>query len=92
PPDNIWSIFRAIVVRSGNTILADAQAYLDDRLMLLRRSDIALFGDGTDAMIALKRALGSRDWRAAMERCRVFHDERIAAAADLAFHFGRGAS
>lgn len=87
---DIWTTFRAIVTRCGDTILSDVHRYLDGRLLLLRRCDTALFGDTRPAATELRRALLDHDRGRIEQHIRVFHERRIAAASDIALLFGRG--
>lgn len=87
---DIWTTFRAIVEGCGDTILSDVHRYLNGRLLLLRRCDIALFGDTRPAAIELRRTLLDRNLGQSAQHIRMFHKQRIAVASDIALHFGRG--
>jgi len=87
---DIWAVFRRIVDACGEAIVSDLHRYLDDRLKLVRRCDTALFGDAASAAIALQRVLFERNLDQAHDQIRAFHEQRIAAAAEIALVFGRG--
>ncbi|RZF60855.1 GntR family transcriptional regulator [Sphingomonas populi] len=92
PPADIWATFRAIVEACGETIVSDVHRYLDDRLKLVRRCDIALLEDSASAAIPLQRVLLEHNLDEAHHQIRAFHERRIAAAAEIALVFRRGSA
>lgn len=87
-----WTSFRRIVEASGDAMLCDVHRYLADRLRLVRRYDEALFGTELEMAAELEQALAHRDLARAARTLERFHHDRVAAAAELALRFGRGAA
>lgn len=89
-PADLWKTLRAIVEASGNTILSDVHRYLDGRLKLIRRAEIALLG-GTDPLfIDLFQTLIDQDLDIVRDRIHKFYEQRISMSADIALFLGRG--
>ena len=86
---DIWETLRAIVEASGNTILSDVHRYLDGRLKLIRRAEIALLG-GTESLAAdLRQTLIDQDLDIARGKIHEIYKQRISMSAEIALLLGR---
>lgn len=61
PSADIWEMLCAIVDASGNTILSDVYRYLDGRLKLIRRAEIAVLGSAEPILVEISRTLTAQD-------------------------------
>mgnify|MGYP001565756302 CR=1 FL=1 len=87
---DIWETLCAIVDASGNTILSDVHRYLDGRLKLIRRAEIALLGNTEHVLIEFSHTLIDQDLEEFRDKIRSIYDRRISMAADIALFLGRG--
>jgi DNA-binding GntR family transcriptional regulator len=81
---DIWQHFDALVMASGDRILAGVRRYLDDRLALIRRCERELLGDEADAQRRLQSSIATSDLDAARAAVDRFHETRIDRATDIA--------
>lgn len=74
-----WQVFRSIARQSGNEAVIDVQAYLANRLAIVRKAEQAHFADGGEMLhfVALLRQADAAESRALIRR---FHEECQAAA------------
>ncbi len=86
---DIWETLCAVVEASGNTILSDVHRYLDGRLKLIRRAEIALLGVTEPLLIELPLTLMDQDLDGVRNKIRKIYEQRISMSADIALFLGR---
>ena len=84
PRRALWALFAQIGRNSGDRVLADIEAYLADRLHIVRRHERLLIGEMAATAGTLGEALCRNDVDAARNLCRVHHRRCIEAAGRLA--------
>lgn len=89
-PVDIWETLRAIVEASGNTILCDVHRYLDGRLKLIRRAEIALLGVTEPLLIELSQSIIDENIDIVRDRIHKIYEQRIIMSAEIALLLGRG--
>ncbi|SFO41839.1 DNA-binding transcriptional regulator, GntR family [Sphingomonas sp. OK281] len=86
---DIWDTLCAIVEASGNTILSDVHRYLDGRLKLIRRAEIALLGDTEPFLIELLQTVIDQDLDVVRDKIRKIYEQRISMSPEIALFLGR---
>jgi hypothetical protein len=87
---DIWCLFDALAVASGDRILTGVRRYLDDRLKLVRRCEGLLLADEPDATKRWQDSMASADATSMRILSKGFHATRIDQADRIAELVNRG--